>query len=432
MKLDFIQMFKSLVRPIPLCTKPATYDTIPVNHLVYTETIVLLLIIIYISFISLGLPDPLLGSAWPLMHRALNVPLPYAGYLSMIICAGTVVSSFFSGSIIARFKTGMVTAVSVLMTACALIGFSFSNSFLPLCLFAIPLGLGAGSVDAALNNYVALHYKARHMSWLHCFWGIGTSIGPLIMSAFLMHGYMWNIGYRSVGILQFCLCVVLFAALPLWQKSASQGKVEEGEVAVPRFTHIIGIKGVKTALMGFFCYCAIELTAGLWGASYLVTARGIAAETAAQWIALFYIGITAGRFLSGFLTFKLDNRSMVRLGQALIALGVIVLALPIGNGVLLPAFFLIGLGCAPIYPSLIHATPDNFGAANSQAVIGLQMAGAYVGNTLVPPLFGQIAARAGFGVFPWFLGGLLVLQFIMVEVMFRSTRNRQDGLSNLQ
>jgi len=378
---------------------------------------VITLVIIYISFISLGLPDSLLGSAWPSMYGSLNVPLYYAGFISMIIAGGTVISSVMSERIIRRFGTGIVTAVSVLMTAAALIGFSLSHTFPALCLCAIPLGLGAGSVDAALNNYVALHYKARHMSWLHCFWGIGASIGPIIMSSFLLRQNPWNSGYRAIGIIQFCLVVILFISLPLW-KSNKPSEIT-AQTSSFKFSKLFGITGVKEALTAFFCYCTIETIAGLWGASYLVMEKGISPETAARWISLYYIGITSGRFISGFVTMKLSNRQMVRLGHIIIGCGIIVLVLPFGNATLLPGLFMIGLGCAPIYPSMLHETPKNFGEDYSQAIMGIQMGSAYIGTTIMPPIFGRIATSLSFNIFPVFLGIVLIVKIIMVEALNR-------------
>jgi fucose permease len=389
----------------------------------------LLLIIIYLSFISLGLPDSLLGSAWPSMYGALGVPLHYAGIIAMIVAGGTVVSSVFSERIIRRFGTGVVTAISVSMTAAALAGFSLSRGFAALCVCAVPLGLGAGSVDAALNNYVALHYKAKHMSWLHCFWGVGASAGPLIMSAFLIRGLSWNSGYRAIAVVQVCLVVLLCVTLPLWGK---RGKAETsgGETKKRSLTFggLFGIAGVKPVLVAFFCYCSIEITAGLWGSSYLVTARNVAPEIAARWIALYYVGITFGRFVSGFLTLKFNNRQMVRLGQALVLCGAAALLLPFGTFSLLPGLFMIGLGCAPIYPSLLHETPDNFGAENSQAIMGIQMASAYVGSTLMPPLFGKIASYTGFGILPFFIGLLLVIKITMTEMVNRKAGKMGAGI----
>ncbi|MDR2942601.1 MAG: MFS transporter [Treponema sp.] len=377
----------------------------------------ILLIIIYLSFISLGLPDSLLGSAWPSMYGGLQVPLHYAGFISMIVAGGTVISSIFSEKIIRRFGTGFVTAFSVLMTAVALFGFSFSNVFALLCLWAVPLGLGAGSVDAALNNYVALHYKAKHMSWLHCFWGAGASTGPIIMSFFLINRNSWNMGYRAIGLLQCCLVAVLFITVSLWRKNKSLNNDEKNEThGGVSFKELFHTAGVKQVMAAFFCYCSIETTTGLWGSSFLVMVRNISPETAARWISLYYIGITSGRFISGFLTMKLNNRQMIRLGQVLIACGIIAVVLPV-DWLLLPGFFIIGLGCAPIYPSLIHESPRNFGSEKSPAVIGIQMASAYIGTTLMPPLFGKMTSYFGFNIFPLFIGGILILNILMVELL---------------
>jgi fucose permease len=349
------------------------------------------------------------------MYNLLNIPLHYAGFVSMIIAGGTVISSIFSARIIKRFGTGIVTAISVLMTAAALIGFSFSHKFIYLCFCAIPLGLGAGSVDAALNNYVALHYKARHMSWLHCFWGVGASIGPIIMSSFLIHKKSWNWGYRTIGIIQFSLVILLFISLPLWRnKETTETSSRHNTIQYSKLFHIAG---VKYALIAFFCYCTIETITGLWGASFLVMVKNISPETAARWIALYYIGITSGRFISGFITMKLNNRQMIRLGQVIIGCGIIILVLPLGNITLLPGFFMIGLGCAPIYPCLLHETPENFGKEHSQAIMGIQMASAYIGTTLMPPLFGRLASYISFNVFPICIGIILLIKIIMVEIL---------------
>jgi len=378
----------------------------------------LILILIYVSFISLGLPDSLLGSGWPSMFAFLQVPIHYAGVISMTIGGGTVVSSLLSAKVIRRFGTGVVTASSVFMTAAALVGFSLSRNFLIICFCALPLGLGAGSVDAALNNYVALHYQAKHMSWLHCFWGVGASISPLIMSACLRGGHGWYLGYRTVGVIQLCLAAVLLLSLPLWRKNS--GGPERG-AAPPGTGALLRLRGLKQALGAFFFYCTVESTTGLWGASYLVTIRGIAPETAARWIALYYGGITAGRLVSGFLTLRLNNRGMIRLGQTVSVCGAAALFLPFSQTVL-PGLFLIGLGLAPVFPSLTHETPDNFGAASSQAIMGMQMASAYVGTTLMPPLFGRAATLTGFAILPGFIAAALVIQIVLVERLHKNVR----------
>ncbi len=379
----------------------------------------MLLLLIYLSFISLGLPDALLGSAWPTMYGRLAVPLHYAGFISMIIAGGSVVASLFSGKVIRCLGTGIVTLSSVSMTAIALTGFSLSQSFMSLCLWAIPLGLGAGSVDSALNNYVALHYKAKHMNWLHCFWGIGASTGPLIMSGYLSIGESWTRGYRTVGIIQFCLAIILFAFLPLWNRNKPHvNHTNQREHKSISFRDLISVPGLKQVLIVFFCYCTIETVTGLWGASYLVTIRNISPENAARWIALYYFGITAGRFFSGFLSIKLNNWQMIHLGQFLIACGIITLLLPFK--IILPiAFFIIGLGCAPIFPGLVHETPKNFGTEYSQTIIGLQMASAYIGITIMPPLFGRLADYLNFSILPVFIAVVLIIKVVMTESVHR-------------
>lgn len=390
----------------------------------------LLLAFIYISFISLGLPDSLLGSAWPVMYPEFDVPVSYAGIISMIIAAGTVVSSLQSDRLTKKFGTGKVTAFSVAMTAVALLGFSFSHSFIALCLWAIPYGLGAGSVDASLNNYVALHYASRHMSWLHCMWGLGASIGPYIMSYALTGGQGWNMGYRYIGIFQIVLSAILCFSLPLWKKPseaavAVDNTSEPGTMTDRPLTigEIIRIPGAKEVITCFFCYCALEQTAGLWASSYLVLHQGMDVETAASFASLFYLGITAGRGLSGFLTMKFNDKRMVQMGNAIIFLGLIVLLLPVRiSQFSIIGLLLVGLGCAPIYPCIIHSTPEHFGADKSQAVIGVQMASAYVGTCLMPPLFGIIARSISITLFPVFLLMLLVLMFVMHEQLWRKKK----------
>ena len=385
----------------------------------------LLLAVIYLAFISLGLPDSLLGSAWPSMHVEFGVPVSYAGVISMIIALGTVVSSLQSDRLTRKLGAGMVTALSVLLTALALLGFSLSKSFPALCLMAIPYGLGAGSVDAALNNYVALHYASRHMSWLHCMWGVGTSVGPYVMEYALTGGQGWNAGYRYIAILQFALTLVIFVSLPLWKKRAAQTRTEDAAADVGRalpLREIVRIPGAKDVMVAFFCYCAVEATTMLWASSYLALGRGVSAEAAAGYASLFFIGITVGRALNGFLTMRFSDAQMIRAGQALVALGALLLLLPVGTGAALTGLVVIGLGCAPIYPCIIHSTPERFGADRSQALIGVQMASAYVGNCLMPPLFGLIANHISIGLFPIFLLVALAMMVLMHERLVRRAK----------
>lgn len=446
----------------------------------------LLLVVIYLAFISLGLPDSLLGSAWPTMGAELHVPMSYAGIVSMIISAGTVISGLMSDRLTRKFGAGLVTAVSVLLTAVALFGFSVSDSFWFLCVLAVPYGLGAGAIDAALNNYVALHYASRHMSWLHCFWGIGTMISPYIMGACLTRGLGWHSGYQIVSFLQIGLTVLIFFSLPLWKKrthaaeqertGGAENRIENrnaaeyaneigsgtGNANTAEYSDEIGsetgnantaehageigsgtgnantaeyadesgraltlreavrIRGVKLVLVVFFCYCAMETTAGLWASSYLVTWRQIAPETAARFASLFYIGITFGRFVSGFFADRLGDRRLIRIGICVVTAGIAMVAVPVSADILaLAGLVVIGLGCAPVYPAIIHATPANFGKENSQAIIGIQMASAYVGTTFMPPVFGLIAQHISIAFYPAFLFVFVIFMLLMSERMNR-------------
>ena len=385
----------------------------------------LLLPIIYVSFISLGLPDSLLGSAWPSMQLDFEVPLSYAGAISMIIALGTIVSSLMSDRLTRKLGTGKVTAISVAMTAAALLSFSFAGRFWILCILAIPYGLGAGSVDAALNNYVALHYKSRHMSWLHAMWGIGAVTGPYIMGAVLTGGRSWNMGYRIIAVIQIFLTAILVMSLPLWKSGRSDG-MEKGRTWKKALSlkEILKLGGAKEIMVCFFCYCAIEQTANLWAASYLTLYKGIAAESAAGYAAMFFIGITAGRMLSGFISMKLNDNEMIRLGEVIIAFGAILMALPGSNALSIVGLILIGLGCAPVYPCIIHSTPAHFGAENSQAIIGVQMASAYIGTCLMPPFFGLIANHVSVSLMPYYIIVLLALMAAMHEILVIKTRKR--------
>ncbi|TVL65292.1 MFS transporter [Brachyspira hyodysenteriae] len=379
----------------------------------------LLLAIIYLSFISLGLPDALLGSAWPSMYKEFNVAISYAGIISMIISIGTIISSLQSDRLTKKFGAGKITAFSVAATAIALIGFSITHSYWMLCIWAIPYGLGAGSVDASLNNYVALHYESKHMSWLHCMWGIGATIGPYIMG-YAITNNNWNAGYRYISIIQIVLTAILFFSLSLWNKNDEKNK-EKISTKVLSLKEIINIPGTKEIMICFFCYCAIESTTGLWASSYLNLYKGADIKTAASFGSLFYIGITVGRAISGFITIKLNDNQMIVLGESLILIGIILMIIPTVNIVSLIGFIIIGLGCAPIYPSIIHSTPYNFGAENSQAIIGVQMASAYVGTSIMPPLFGYIANHISIYLLPFYLVIILILMFIMHRLMIRKT-----------
>lgn len=380
----------------------------------------LLLLLIYLAFISLGLPDSLLGSAWPVIHQELQVPLSYAGAVTMIISFGTICSSLMSERLTKKLGVNIVTVCSVLLTAIALYGFSTGSAFWMLCLWGIPYGLGAGAIDAALNNYVALHYNSRHMSWLHCFWGVGTIISPYIMS-YALTTSVWQNGYRMVSFLQMGITVILLVTLPVWKVNRKANEQKAEQAAVIGIRGALKIKGVPQLLLGFFSYCSLESTLLLWSSSYLVGAKGVTAQKAAAFASLFCIGITAGRFLSGLVTEKLGDYNLIRIGTGILLLGCIAMILPLKTDVAaLGGLVVMGLGCAPVYPSIIHATPDNFGAQNSQAIIGIQMASAYVGSTFMPPVFGLIANHISVALMPFFVLFFIVLMYIMVKKTFQN------------
>lgn len=387
----------------------------------------ILLVLIYLAFISLGLPDSLLGSGWPTMHHDLSVPISYAGIVTMIISGGTIISSLASDRLTQKFGTGLVTAFSVFLTAAALFGFSVSPHFWMLCVWALPYGLGAGAIDAALNNYVALHYSSRHMSWLHCFWGVGTIISPYIMSFALTKSFSWNGGYRIVAATQLAITVVLFLCLPLWKGKAAAKPGQQSAAKPLGLTGALKIKGVPLMLLGFFAYCSAESTVMLWASSYLVQIRGINAGKAAACAALFFIGITTGRFLSGIVSDRLGDKKLIRIGSAVMIAGILCIGLPVSADFLsFAGFIVIGLGCAPIYPSIIHSTPFNFGKENSQAIIGIQMASAYVGSTFMPPLFGLIANHISIQLLPVFLMVFVILMMTMLEFLNRLISTRKS------
>lgn len=384
----------------------------------------MLLCVIYLIFISLGLPDSLLGSAWPSMRLEFGAPIAAAGMISMIIAGGTICSSFLSERLIKTFSTRGVTIVSGFLTAFALFVFSVSTQFWMLCLWAIPYGLGAGAIDSAINHYVALHYHGRHMSWLHCFWGVGTIISPYVMSTALTYGLGWRGGYRSVSAIQIIIALVLILTLPLWKVHPSLKQVQE-EHAVLGLRGVLKIRGTASLFLGFFAYCAAEGTAMLWASSYFAATKGFSEQQAAALGSLFFIGMTVGRFAAGFVSDRLGDHRMIRMGTFVAAVGIFALMLPVQNEIFsYIGFIVFGLGCAPIYPSIIHSTPDHFGAENSQAIIGIQMASAYVGMTFMPPVFGWIAQRIGLTFMPFYLLAFFILMFIMLEKTYRTTYSK--------
>ena len=379
-----------------------------------------LLALIYLAFISLGLPDSLLGSAWPLIHLEMGVPISYMGIITMLISGGTIISSLMSDKLTRKFGTKIVTVASVFLTVIALFGFSFATNFFMLIVFAIPYGIGAGAIDAALNNYIALHYKAKHMSWLHCFWGVGTIISPFVMG-YAITNSTWNNGYRIVGFMQLVIAILLLLTLSVWKVNKDVVSTISEDVGLFK---ALRIKGVPFLLLGFLAYCAAETTTMQWASTYFVEVKGISVERAASFASLFYIGITAGRFISGFITDKLGDRKMILLGSSILIVGILTLAIPSSSYELaFASFIIIGLGCAPIYPCIIHSTPYNFGAKNSGVIIGIQMASAYLGATFMPPIFGVLGNASTFAIMPLYLLVFVLLMLVMIELTFRVTKS---------
>lgn len=393
------------------------------------------LIIIYLAFISLGLPDSMIGAAWPMMRPDFGAPVDAAGLLSMIVVAGTIVSSLASSVVLNKLGTGKVTFISVAVTAVALLGFSYSPSILWLAVLSFPLGLGAGSIDAGLNNYVATHYKAHHMSWLHCFWGVGAMLGPIIMSRYIAAGDSWRQGFLTVSLIQFALVILLFIALPLWKRAEPADQVPDGqiqqEIIPPQVpgTGVLRIKGVKLALTTFLFYCGVEATLGLWGSSFLVNVKELSAATAAGWVSLYYGGITVGRLITGFVTFRFNNRQLIRTGILVSLLGALLLVLPLPAIFSLFGFILVGLGSAPIFPCMLHETPARFGKEHSQKIMGYQMAMAYTGGAFLPPMLGWIAARSSFMILPFMLVGYIIVMLISSEKINAVMKNRKEEVS---
>ena len=387
------------------------------------------IVIIYLAFISLGLPDSLLGSAWPVMRTELGASIGTAGAISMAIAGSTIVSSLASGAVVRRYGVGLVTLASCMLTAGALLGFAWSPSLIWLIVFAIPLGLGAGSVDAGLNNYVAVHYKAHHMSWLHCFWGVGATLGPVIMASYISGQDLWRQGYLTVAAVQGSLVLILLFSLPLWDKVAArsrgnhpEGRHEPEELAPESESGPAKpwrIKGVKISMIAFLFYCGVEASVGLWGSSFLVGMKKLPASTAAEWVSLFFVGITVGRMITGFITFGVSNRSLIRYGQLTALFGTVLLALPLPSGFALAGFMIIGLGLAPIFPCMLHETPARFGNKHSQSVMGFQMAAAYTGSTFVPPLLGALASCSTIGVLPFFIVAFAAIMLLCTEKLNR-------------
>ncbi len=439
----------------------------------------LFLIVIYLAFISLGIPDSMLGAAWPVMHGDIGAPFGSAGLLSIVASGGTIISSLASGRLIQRLGTGVVTLISCCLTAGALLGFAFVPTLAWLIVLCIPLGLGAGAVDSGLNHFVAANYKAHHMSWLHCFWGVGATAGPIIMSHYISTEGSWRSGYTAVAVIQFVLVLILLFTLPLWKKVADlrqsertaeesqrakgassdsliiHGDTEAASSTVSEVTTeqpqdarnqsnsskestadtpttragLFRVPGVRFTLLTFFFYCGVETTVGLWGASFLVGSRQIEPGLAAGWISLYFAGITIGRLITGFLTLRVTNRMLILLGQLCSAVGALLLILPLPGELLMTGLILIGIGLAPIFPGLLHETPARFGTANSARLMGYQMAVAYTGITLLPPLFGLVASYVHIGWFPYVIMAFILIMLFCSERVIRAIGQSPNKLT---
>ncbi|MBR6361065.1 MAG: MFS transporter [Clostridia bacterium] len=385
----------------------------------------LLIIIIYLGFVALGLPDSLFGTAWPVLQPQLDVPLSYAGFVTMTISGGTIIASLLSDRLTFRFGAAKVTAFSIMATALALFGFSRCTALWMLVLCAIPLGLGAGAVDAALNNFVALHFSSKHMSWLHCFWGVGASISPYIMGFWLSRGLRWDLGYVSVSAVLALVTAIMFASLPVWKKAEKAEREEIIRTAPKKAKEIAALPGIFYVLFAFFAYCSIEGIAFVWTSTYLVNNRGMAEENAARFASLFYLGMTLSRFLTGFVADRFGDRKMIKWGYFVCFAGILMILLPVKSPLLcLAGLVIAGFGCGPVYPAVIHSTPDVFGRENSQAVIGVQMASAYCGTTFMPPVFGIFANHIGLHLFPFFLLGFALTGLTLTELLFRKKADK--------
>ena len=378
----------------------------------------LLLAVIFLIFISLGLPDSLLGSGWPAMQGGFGVPSSYAGFVSMTISCMTVISALLSPRMIRRFHTKWIVIVSIGLTIFGLLGFSLSSQHAMLFLFAVPYGLGAGAIDAAVNHYVANHYPSSVMNFLHCFYGVGAMISPYIMSLALKLA-RWNEGYRWTAYIQVGILLVCLLSLPLWKKNDSQAEEESHDSA--GIKESLRVPGVLLTLLAFFAYCSGEATCFLWTPSYFAgTKTGLSAETVASFGSLIFGGLMLGRLISGFVSNRLGDKRLIRIGIAVELIGIVLVFLPVQTHlVAVIGFVVIGTGMGPIYPAIQHMAPSNFGKTYSAAVIGLQMASAYVGSTFMPMVFGQLQQALGIGMMPVYLLIFAILNFSMLEIAYR-------------
>ena len=396
---------------------------------------IFLLVVIYVAFIGLGLPDTILGAAWPLMHPDLSVPISAAGILSIIASIGTIISSLLTPKFLRILGTGKLVAYSIALTAIASIGFGFADSFGILCLCAIPMGIGAGAVDVAMNNFAAIYLESKHTNWLHASWGIGATLSPAILSCSIMFGNSWRGAYEIVAILLAVIFVMVFISLPLWRKietsniaqdSASLQNASTSKTPTLSFREALRVPGMKLSFLTFFFYSSLEISTGLWCGTYL-TACGFKPETGALCVSLMFASVMIGRIVSGFFAIKFTDHRLIYAGIFIVAIGCLVLSLPLPLWMLPVCICLLGLGCAPVYPSLIHATPARFGEALSSQAISIQLAGSYVGSILMPPAFGLVAAKFSVHLWPISLSifvGLLLLCVLLLDFVTHRKLNK--------
>lgn len=391
---------------------------------------VFLLIVIYVAFIGLGVPDSLLGSAWPAVHTQMNIPVEAVSMLTFIISGCTVLSSMFSAGILNKFGTAKVTAFSTAMTALSLLGFSFAPSFWAMIPLAVLLGLGAGAIDAGLNNYVALHFKASHMNFLHCFYGVGVSLSPYLMSQALSDAG-WRSGYRYAFFVQAAITLLLLISLPLWKRTASAEPAEDEKSVNLTLLQMAKMPQVRLVWVIMLATNAIEYACGVWRSTYLVTEKGFAAKHGALALTIYYVGMSVGRFLSGVLSEKINTWKRIAIGVVILAPAVVLLLLPLNGAFAVGGLFLIGLGNGSIYPNMIHLTPHNFGKEVSQSVMGSQIAFAYIGVMLAPPMISLVSKLFGIGVYPVVLAVLYVVMVIALTLFVNRLKKRNQYNANV-
>lgn len=384
----------------------------------------LLLIVIYVVFISLGLPDSLFGVSWPVLHAEFGIPESFASVYSVIISVCTGGVSFVSGWLIRKFGTGKVTLVSILITALGLVGISFSPNIYLMLLFSVIMGYGAGAIDTGLNNFVSLHYKAQHMNWLHCFWGVGVTVSPMIMAQFLTgETGSWRGGYRVVAIMQVVIALLVLVTLPKWKKSEVAVAAESEEKSDKKLIDILKTKGMITSILSLGLYCTMEFLLGTWGATFIVNTLGLSPDTAAMWVSLYYGGIMLGRVISGFVSMKYSDKNLIRGGIAVSFVGMIILLLPLGATSLV-GLLLIGVGFGPVFPSTLHAIPERFGKTYSADITGYHMGGAYAIGFGLQLIYGFVASATTFKITGFVLVGLCLGLLFCSEKTIRTLKNK--------